>query len=349
MHARQVTPSPNAATHAEGNLIQLHDRDLGWFAQVHPLLPAAIAHLVPGSSAGLSIAGAAIAALLLAALVERLYYQGFSRILIFFLVASLAAGAGVLLRGHGRHHRTSHVVPVGARIDRILGLCRRRQTYDGFVAGLAMGVGVICNFAFVVFAILISMAGPFTGHDRVQRNPRAVVGSATVLMFPTAAAVAGWAFIVWRYTGNPLRLAESSHLFQVGLGFISATRYGSWHRPSARAHCSFSPGGPRALLGVVLVPVVAVSWWIGLTISLLIVPLILTMVGVVSFPKTEWKATLVFIGIAWAAQIYLDFAVDPSHGVVTNGSTSCGIEVELGSTHDPGSGLLSLPRSGGRR
>ncbi len=326
MNARQVNPAPNAAMRAEGNLIQVHNRDLGWFAQVHPLLPAGIARLVPGGSIGLSIVGAGIAALVLAVLMERLYYQGFSRSLTLFLVATLATTPAFCYEVIGDVTGLLTLSLLALALIGCLDFVVGGETYGGFVAGLAMGIGVICNFAFVIFALVISTAGPLIGHDRVRRNPRTILASTTVLLFPTAAAVAGWAFIVWRYTGNPLKLAESTNFLTFPGG--AWNHLGESLRVVGKAVGEsplFVLAGimlalrrPRALLGVVLVPIALVAcWWIGLTVSPLIIPLMLTMIGLASMPSTQWKPTLVLIAMACAVQISLGIVIDPSHGVLT--------------------------------
>ena len=160
--------------------------------QALPPLPALVASLVPGGAIGVSLATCLATGIMLAALGERLIrWEVPVRIGVPLLVPALAFAGSQDLTG------ILTVAFLALALEAFVQFAVAGQTEGAFHAGLLLAGAVLCAPVAVVFALALGVAAPFVAAERGRAEPATWV----VLSFPALAALAGWTFLDWIFTG----------------------------------------------------------------------------------------------------------------------------------------------------
>jgi len=93
----------------------------------------------------------------------------------------------------------------------LLDFTYNRSTESGFIAGIGFGLATMCDLAALPFAIAGALATLFVAPQaKAVREVARRRAAATVVLFPSAAALAGWAFLQWRFSGSWTRSFSST-------------------------------------------------------------------------------------------------------------------------------------------
>lgn len=198
---------------------------LGWVSQSYPPLTLAIARALPGGAFTLAIAGAVCAGILIQLTIERLVLRSVPLRVAPMLVAGIVFTPVFWYAATQDFSTILTLTLLSVALTRLLDFVVNRSTESGFMAGLAFGAATMCAPAVPVFALAGALAtvlvSPEGGRVREFARTRAAVA---VIVFPSAAALIGWMFLQWRFTGSWTAsfAHESPGLFAFPHGVVSS-------------------------------------------------------------------------------------------------------------------------------
>ncbi|GIF51697.1 hypothetical protein DFJ67_7772 [Asanoa ferruginea] len=263
-------------------------------------LPALIAGLVPGGAVGVSLATCLVTGIVLAALGERLIGWNVPvRIAVPLLVPAMGFAGSQDLTA------ILTVAFLAFALEAFVQFAVAGQTEGAFHAGLLLAAAALCTPLAVVFAVALGVVAPFVAAERGRAEPATWL----VLSFPALAALAGWAFLDWIFTGvGDLGLDPA-----FGPAF-EGTLLAVAHTPLYVAvGVLFAVRRPRALAGYV-VPVlgILVGLLAGLPSSGVTAYLLLTVVALVAVPRSPSRRLATFLGAVALAQWALALSWPPT-------------------------------------
>lgn len=190
---------PNIELDRRGEQIEWGGSDLSFVRDLFPPLPVGLAGALPGGPVVLGVVGAILAAVACEFLIERLRRRGFRWWFSVPVVIGIAA-----MPVYGRTATTDLATFAGLvllllAIAGLLEFTVLGDTGGGFRAGLALGIGVACDLTVAVYALGIGVLAPLIAR---RRAPYATQAAMLVLLFPSCAALLGWAFLEWRFSGG---------------------------------------------------------------------------------------------------------------------------------------------------
>jgi hypothetical protein len=265
-----------------------------------PPLPALVASLVPGGAIGVSLATCLATGILLAGLGERLIRWNVPvRIAVPLLVPAMAFAGSQDLTG------ILTVAFLALALEAFVQFAVAGQTAGAFHAGLLLAGAVLCAPVAVVVALALGVAAPFVAAERGRAEPATWL----VLSFPALAALAGWAFLDWIFTGfGDLGLDPA-----IGPAFEGALLAVAHTPLYVAVAVLFAVRRPRALAGY-LVPVlgVFVGLLVGVPWSAVTTYLLLTFVALVAVPRSPSRRLTTFLGAVALAQWALALSWPPT-------------------------------------
>ncbi|MGH8988937.1 MAG: hypothetical protein ACRDXC_10155, partial [Acidimicrobiales bacterium] len=186
-------------------------------------VPLLLARVLPGTTDALTVVGALCAGGLVHGCWERLVRAQVPAWLTALLLLGLG-GAPVLWFSAiedvaGFMGLACFAVAVGGALDFMFS----RRTSGGYAAGVSLALAVLCDPAALVYVASLLAAAPFVVWQRFRQEPCSVRSTVAVLAFPTAALLAAWVFLEWRFTGavwHPIPLAPGA--LQLPHGAVSA-------------------------------------------------------------------------------------------------------------------------------
>jgi len=76
------------------------------------------------------------------------------------------------------------------------------ETQGGFRAGLALGAAAAFDLAALGYSVVLGLVASLVARLRHRGVPHLTHAVTLVVLFPTAASIAGWLFLEWRFTGS---------------------------------------------------------------------------------------------------------------------------------------------------
>jgi len=205
---------------------------LGWVARAYPPIPLALARLVPGGARSLAVLGALCTGWLLQLTAERLFLRSIPPPTIALLTASVALVPAFWFVATTDLSTFATLCFLSVALSGLLDFTFNRSTQSGFIAGIGFGLATMCSLAAASFALTGALAAFLvTPRSHAPREIARRRAAATVVLFPSAAAVMGWGFLEWRFTGSWTRsfvladpaLATFGHRLWGSLGDSLAT------------------------------------------------------------------------------------------------------------------------------
>lgn len=197
-------PSPNnVALHHQATSLHWVGGQLGWIAHAYPPLTLSVARLFPGGARGLAIAGGLCTGILIQLTVERLLLRAIPIANAVVLTAGVALTPAFwfLASQDFSAFLTLSLLSIG--LTGLLDFTFNRSTESGFIAGIGFGLATMCDLAALPFAVAGALATLFVAPQaKAVREIARRRAAATVVLFPSAAALAGWAFLQWRFSGS---------------------------------------------------------------------------------------------------------------------------------------------------
>jgi hypothetical protein len=304
---RGFVSAPNATLELHGHLARSSGvAGLGW---AYPPIPTFLASILPGGALALALVSSLLAGVAMASLWDRLAHRNVPLPLSIALLASLACVPGVL---YGATQDLAAFAGLAFLIVALDGFTRfigDRDTRGGFQAGLMLAFAFGCDPIALVYAAALAAAAPLLAHARFRSEPDAAVATASVLIFPVAAAAAAWAFLEWRFTGSAFgTVIDQGTLFHFSDGVVHGLGIAVRDTVSTALHVPvyLAVGAllylrkPIAVAGyaVPLVGLVAAEW-IGLQYSSVTAFMLLAAVAIVTAPARPGRnAGRLLFGVA---------------------------------------------------
>ena len=192
----------NAQLHSHAAALQWTS-GVGWVSQSYPPLTLAIARALPGGAFTLSLAGAICAGILIQLTIERLVLRSVPIRVAPVLVAGIVFTPVFWYGATQDFGAILTLTLLSVALTRLLDFVVNRSTESGFVAGLAFGAATMCAPAVPVFALAGGLATVLvSGEGAPARELARARAAIAVIIFPSAAALAGWMFLQWRFTGS---------------------------------------------------------------------------------------------------------------------------------------------------
>lgn len=210
----------NVGLHQRAQALTWASGQLGWVAHAYPPLPLALAKLIPGGASGLAVAGALCTGILLQLTIERLILRSVPTASAVILAASVAALPVFWFVAARDFVSFVTLCLLSAALTGLLDFMFNRSTESGFIAGIGFGLATLCDLSALSFAVAGAVATVLVApRARAVREIARRRAAATVVLFPSAAALAGWSFLEWRFAGSwtrSFRLAEPALFRFVG-------------------------------------------------------------------------------------------------------------------------------------
>jgi len=223
-----ATTGPSAANellHRQAASLHWASGQLGWVAHTYPPVTVALARLLPGGGQGLAIAGGLCTGILIQLTIERLMLRAISLLSAVLLTAAVALAPAFWFVATQDFSAFLTLSLLSVALTGLLDFTYNRSTESGFIAGIGFGLATMCDLAAFPFAVAGALATFFVAPQAkaVREIARRRAG-ATVVLFPSAAALAGWAFLQWRFTGTWTRSFSSTDpgLFRFSGGLWSS-------------------------------------------------------------------------------------------------------------------------------
>ncbi|MGH9045260.1 MAG: hypothetical protein ACRDVP_10600 [Acidimicrobiales bacterium] len=309
----------NQALHAQAYSLHWLSAQFGWLVHASPPLTLAVGRLFPGGPGGLAIAGALCAGVLAQQSIERLILRSMSTAESSLLVSAVVLTPAFAFLSVGSFGAFLTLCLLSAALTGLLDFTFNRATQSGFIAGIGFGLASLCQLAAVPFAVagslLVLIGVPGTkGKGELARGRAAAV----IVAFPTVAAIAGWAFLEWRFTGNwtkSFRLADPALLhFGAGVWSSLAAAVDSVAHDLLFAPVLVAAGvillsrRPRSLLaGLAFMACIVVDLWVGATLSTPTVVVLLGVVGLVLVPEELSVTERAVLWLCAALQLMIAF------------------------------------------
>jgi hypothetical protein len=190
-----------------------------------------------------------------------------------------------------------------------------RDTRGGFLAGLMLAFAFGCDPIALVYAVALGAAAPLLAHARFRSEPDAAVATASVLIFPVAAAAAAWAFLEWRFTGSAVAaVVDQGTLFHFSDGVVNGLVAALRDTVGTALHVPvyLAVGAllflrkPVAVAGYAIpLAGLVVAQWIGLSYSDVAAFMLLAAVAIVTAPQRPGRRASELLYAAAALQIVL--------------------------------------------
>lgn len=297
---RGVSSAINVALVRQAAPVTLFSSNLAFLAHAYPPIPTALAAIAPGAAGGLSILGAFAAGGLLHLCWERLVRAEVPRWLIALLLVGLAGTPVFWFNATENLVGFLGLACFAMAMAGMLDFLFSARTSSGFVAGLGLGMAVLCDPAALVYAAGVMVAAPLLAWERFRRDPHAAASTIAVLIYPTVAFLAAWAFLEWRFTGavwHQLAVAPHALSFSDGpYGGLTATaRHVGLQLLCAPAFIVSAAlvlrRRPIAFIAFLAVPLdLILSSWIGLHMQSEQGLVLLNLLGVLAVPRRPAKA-----------------------------------------------------------
>jgi hypothetical protein len=301
----------NAQLHSHAAALQWTS-GVGWVSQSYPPLTLAIARALPGGAFTLSIAGAICAGILIQLTIERLVLRSVPIRVAPVLVAGIVFTPVFWYGATQDFGAILTLTLLSVALTRLLDFVVNRSTESGFVAGLAFGAATMCAPAVPVFALAGGLATVLvSGEGGLAREVARARAAIAVILFPSAAALAGWMFLQWRFTGS--WVASFSHQSPGFFSFpggvvgaldraVSLTAHDLVLAPVLVITAAFLlRRRPLGSLAAVL-PVVCViaDQWLGVPLSQTTTVLLLAITGLTVLPQhlTVSERVVLWSGVA---------------------------------------------------
>src|SRR5271155_4209114 len=176
---------------------------VGWVSHAYPPFTLVIAKLLPGGQATLGNAGAIFAAILIQVIIERLVLRAFSLPAAAVITATLVITPMFMYTATQDFPAFVSLCLLSVSLTRLLDFLVNRSTESGFIAGITFAIASMSDIAVPVFvaaaAVATLVVSPATRATYDIARRRAALA---VVLFPSVAAIGGWIFLQWRFTGS---------------------------------------------------------------------------------------------------------------------------------------------------
>jgi hypothetical protein len=310
---RGFVSAPNAALELHGELARSSGvAGLGW---AYPPIPTFLASFLPGGALALALVSSLLAGVAMASLWDRLASRRVPLPLSVALLASLACVPAVLYGATQDLAAFAGLAFLIVALDGFVRFIVDRDTRGGFLAGLMLAFAFGCDPIALVYAVALAAAAPLLAHARFRSEPDAAVATASVLIFPVAAAAAAWAFLEWRFTGSAFAvLVDQGTLFRFSDGVVNGLVAALRDTVGTALHVPvyLAVGAllflrkPVAVAGYAIpLAGLVVAQWIGLSYSDVTAFMLLAAVAIVTAPRRPGRRASELLYAAAALQIVL--------------------------------------------
>lgn len=310
--ARGVHSPVNAALSHQGAAVRWGSAGLSWIANAYPPIPVAIASLIPGGATLLGVGGAVCAGGVLQLVWERLRAAalpwwtvalvllalGGTPVFWFVATEDLSGFVGLAL----------FAIALGGLLEFLLG----GRTTGGFVAGIALALAVLSDPSALLYVASVFAAAPLLLRGRAL-HPGARRSAIAVIVFPALAAIAGWAFFEWRFTGAPFHVSAAAPGMLRFPGGVLAPLSSALERVGVvlgESPLFLLAGGllvkrrPLAALAYLLVPLDLVAMlWLGLRTPISQGFVLMGLTAVLSLPRRPSRRVALAVALAAVVQI----------------------------------------------
>lgn len=314
---RGIVSTANERLEAAGHTIRWGSDQLDFLGAVYPPIPTGIAALLPGGAIVSGLVGALAGGIVLQVLAERLYVRRTPPWLTVLLVASVGATAPYIYLSTQELAGFLGMALYAFAIAGLLRFAVDGDTEGGFQCGLALGLAAMCDPATVVFAAFMAVAAPLVAWRRYRGQDGAASATLAVIVFPTAAAMLGWAFIEWQFTGGVfagVRARPEFLAFPDGVArglldeFVDVCRRVIITPVFVIATILIAKRRPIALGGPVMAVLsLTVTQWLGLNLGTGQAIVIIASIGVMTIPERPGRSLQILLGVACVVQIALSW------------------------------------------
>ncbi len=316
----------NVALHRDATSLRWASGQLGWVAHAFPPIPLAVARVLPGGASGLAIAGGLCTGYLIQLTIERMILRSVPVPTTIVLTAAIAGTPVFWYLATGDFATFLTLCLLSVALTGLLDFTFNRSTESGFIAGIGFGLASLCDLSAVPFALAGALAAfVVTPKSHAVREVARRRAAAAVVLFPTAASVAGWEFLQWRFSGSwtaSLTRADPA-LFRFPGGVWPSLLHAV---DSVGADLVYVPvliaagalllaRRPTSLVScVTFVGCVILDLWVGAALSGATVVILLAVVGLAMLPERPTVAERSMLWVCVAAQVAMAF-VGLHHGL----------------------------------
>jgi hypothetical protein len=317
-----ATTGPSVANdllHRQAASLHWASGQLGWVAHAYPPVTVAVARLLPGGGQGLAIAGGLCTGILIQLTIERLMLRTVSVLSAVLLTAAVALAPAFWFVATQDFSAFLTLILLSVALTGLLDFTYNRSTESGFIAGIGFGLATMCDLAALPFAVAGALATLFVAPQaKAVREIARRRAAATVVLFPSAAALVGWAFLQWRFSGSWTRSFSSTDpglfRFSGGLWFSLARAASSVGHDLVftpvlviAAVVLYSRRPASALACLAFVGCAIVDLWVGAPLSAPTLVVLLGVLALVLLPARLTRSEQVVLWGCVALQVAMAY------------------------------------------
>ncbi|WP_040494302.1 hypothetical protein [Ilumatobacter nonamiensis] len=315
--ARGIVSLSNEQLEVAGKTIDWGDDRFDFLGNVYPPIPTAVAALLPGGALWSGLVGALAAGVVLQVLAERLRIRDVAPLALTLLVASVGATPAFAYLSTQDLAGFLGMALFALALAGLLRFAVDGDTEGGFQCGLALGVAAMCDPATVVYATFFATAAPLVAWRRYRGQPGAISATFAVVVFPAAAAMLGWAFLEWQFTGEifaSVRAQDDFLAFPDGvfgtllLEFVDVIRRVAITPVFVITAILIARRRPIALGGPLMALLsLTVAQWLGFNLGTGQTLVIIASIGVMTVPERPSRNVTILLACASVVQIALSW------------------------------------------
>ena len=314
---RGITSDANQRLEEAGRSIDWGADRLDFLGAVYPPIPTGVAAVLPGGALWSGLVGALAGGVVLQVLAERLRVREVPTWLLVMLVASVGASPAFIYLSTQELAGFLGMALFAFALAGLLRFAVDGDTEGGFQCGLALGVAAMCDPATAVFAAFMAIGAPLVAWRRYRGQEGAVSATLAVVIFPTVAAMGGWAFVEWQFTGAAfasVRALPDFLAFPEGVvdglrsEFIAVFRRVLITPVFVISAVLIARRRPIAVGGQVMALLsLTVTQWLGLNLGTGQTLVIIASIGLMTVPWRPSRPLEIILGISCVVQIGLSW------------------------------------------
>jgi hypothetical protein len=294
---------------------------------LYPPIPTLLAMALPHNELALSIITCLCSAIILGYVTRRLLSK-VSLATTAVLVLPLVAAPIMWYAASQLAPTVLALAFLAVALDGFLRFAAQGDTEGGFVAGLALAASFLCDPGAVAYGVVMCAYAPLISHARYRREG-STAAIAAVLCFPLAAIVAGWVFLVWKFTGrypDDLHYAVGAHPYAFPAGVthqlvqsLRAVGVSMLHVPLYFAAMVVLAYRQRlAVFGLLLPPAaLGIVLWLGFAYTPIAAYLLFTILALVAISSRAQRRFEPMLVIVALGQLALVLAWPPTTAAFT--------------------------------
>lgn len=199
----------NSATVEHVATLRWDRADVAWISQLYPPLGTILVRLIPGGAAGLAIAGALVAGIMLQQLLEVMVQRRFPWWQSAVFLVAIGANPLFAYTATGNFEALLGIALFGIGAVNMVRFIAGRNTKAGFEAGILFMLAALADASGLVLVVAAAITAPLLSVAR-RGESGARWSNVLIVLFPTIAVFVAVMFLEVLFGRNPLLVFQNA-------------------------------------------------------------------------------------------------------------------------------------------